>query len=276
MKKLLVVALVVIAILLGGYFYISNLGYIQTGKAYLHCDMYNLSTDVSSKIMDVRVDVGDTVSVGDTLVILDTMDLHLQKKILSSTLLSIEHSIASLRYKINQIKSDYEYAYKMVKVGGVSEGDLEKIKNTYYSLIEEDKSLKSKLEEVRNQIGIIDNKINRSIILSPVKGIVVSKNAKKGETVSPFHPIISLVEVKPYIVAYIGEEAAYKVKMNQKVDANIVGYSEEIKGIISKIEPHIFYDPREDRRYIKLRIEFLDGKVPCYEGMSVKVKIYTK
>lgn len=206
MKKVIPLLLVALGIAIAGYFYIIGLNYVETEKAYVFPDVYNISTDIGSKVVDIYVEVGDTVNPNDTLLLLDTTELHLQKAALLSSLSSLKHKISSLRHRLSILKSDYEYYSKMVKIDGASEYEYRRSKTLYLSTLEELEALNKNAEEIISKISVLNEEIKQCILLSPVKGVVENKYAQKGEMVKPYQPLISLISLEPYILAYIGEE----------------------------------------------------------------------
>lgn len=62
----------------------------------------------------------------------------------------------------------------------------------------------------------------------------------------------------------------------KKCNVKFVGYNKTFECFVERVEPDIYYDLKEDRRYIKVRVKLKEGGVPINRGMTAKVKIYVK
>jgi membrane fusion protein, multidrug efflux system len=66
-KRVLMFALLPVAVIVGGYFYVTGGAVMSTDNAYVQADMVGLSTDVSGIVTDVFVHDNQKVAKGDVL-----------------------------------------------------------------------------------------------------------------------------------------------------------------------------------------------------------------
>ena len=74
LRMILLVVLPLLALLGGGYFYLSGGRYIDTDNAYVGAQKVLITPDVSGKIVNVAVHEGQHVNPGDELLLLDATD----------------------------------------------------------------------------------------------------------------------------------------------------------------------------------------------------------
>ena len=67
LRLVLLVILPLIALVVGGYFYLASGRYISTDNAYIGAQKVLITPDISGKISNVRVTEGQRVNAGDAL-----------------------------------------------------------------------------------------------------------------------------------------------------------------------------------------------------------------
>ena len=156
----------------------SSLGYITTDDARIKANIVTISTDVPGRIAALRKDEGDTVAPGQVMAVLDKREILIRierhKAALDharSQLLQAEHE---LRHAANQQQREIGEAERLAKKARV-------------------RQVEAELQELQLRLGLMT-------LRSPVKGVVVKKNAHKGEFVKPGQPVFMVVDSSRYWV----------------------------------------------------------------------------
>ena len=160
--------------------------------------------------------------------------------------------------------SDY---YNML---GQASAEYERAKLQFNSAIETEKNeYEKKLKEAEEQL-VLAKKLYKSMpIVSPVNGIVLSKNIEIGSIVSIKQPLIEIADLKKLIIkSAVSEEYVSKIRLGQEVSVHIHSLDKIMKGKISVITPGIRLESRTAD--IEISIPFDQSIKP---GMSTSLDI---
>lgn len=142
-----------------------------------------ISSEIVSKIVEMPVEEGDRVEKGDLLARLDDKDI-------LADIESADARIAALKATIDQAQADFEKAHRDVqRQTRLSEADA-----TSELELRDYVTIKTKAEallEIRRQelaqaqagLKRIQEELARTIITSPIDGVIAKLNAKEGEVV---------------------------------------------------------------------------------------------
>jgi membrane fusion protein, multidrug efflux system len=115
LRRPLLFALLPIALIIGGYVYVTGGAVMSTDNAYVRADVVGLSNDVSGIVSEVVVRDNQTVAKGDILFKLDAEPFQLaldradaQLGITRNNLLALQSSYRDMQAQIEQAKADVE------------------------------------------------------------------------------------------------------------------------------------------------------------------------
>jgi RND family efflux transporter MFP subunit len=272
-----VIYILVIAIVIGGLFYIYIPEKKPTNSATLKIENpkqivaatgkvegwieSEIGSKIQGRISEIKVKEGDYVRKGDPLVILDKGDLDAKK----------EEAKADLRQAI----LDLDKYRNLYKDGVISKRDLEVVETRH--------------EKALSIINQVDSALEDMVIRAPFSGRIVKKHKEIGETVgiltSPEY-ILKIADVSRVKVrAEVEESDIGKVVIGQKALIKADAYpGVEFIGEVVKVGYSVGKkrlrsdDPREriDTKVIETEIELKDIKKVKDKikiGMTVEVKI---
>jgi membrane fusion protein (multidrug efflux system) len=115
-KRILMFALLPVALIVVGYFYVTGGAVMSTDNAYVQADMVGLSTDVSGIVTEILVHDNQKVAKGDVLFKLDDLPFRLaldraeaQIGTTRNDLLALHASYRNMQSQVEQAKTDVDF-----------------------------------------------------------------------------------------------------------------------------------------------------------------------
>lgn len=191
-------------------------------------ELVDVGTQVSGIISEVLVDYNDIVVEGQLLARMD-------KRILNSSLLESKSNLIKTEVALEQAKRELDRNKKLFKEGYIAEVELEKAQFDY------DNAQASfniaKLQRDKNAVNL-----GYTNIVSPISGIVISRNIDVGQTIAASFttPILfsianDLKQMK--IEASVDEADIGMVKPGQKVIFTVDAFPDDtFKGIVEQVQ----------------------------------------
>lgn len=196
-------AVMVLVIAAFGVWVWSSLGYITTDDARVKADIVTISTEVPGRIAALGKDEGDAVEPGEVMVELDTREIRIR----------IEQHKAAVDYARSQLlQAERELSHagdgRQREIG---EADL--------------LAKKARAREAEAELQELEFRLGLMTLRSPVKGMVVKKNAHRGEFVQPGEPVFMVVDSSRYWVeANVDETEIRFVRPGNKATVRLDSY----------------------------------------------------
>jgi len=195
-----------------------------------------ISAESMGKVLSFRIEEGQLLPKGEVVGLIDTVDLHLNKKQLlasksgiaakSSNVLSQK---AVLQSQLKTAKSEQVRISNMLKNDAATQRQMDEVNGKVDVLNAQIQSVEtqnapiiSELATLDAQLMRLDEQLSKSVITNPIEGTVLVKYAEEQEVVSfgkPLYKIANLdqLELKVYIV----EIQLSEVKIGQSVRVHI-------------------------------------------------------
>ena len=298
MKKLIILALVLLVLAGAGYFYYSK-GAGKKGGEYVTAavrrgdivssvsatgklqprQMVLVGTEVSGTIRQIYVDYNSQVKKGQALLKLDQEVFRTQVEQAQANLTNsiarlaemqagrdmqrsdVKTSLDQKKAALDKASADYEREKALFDKGMVSKSDLDAMEMTY-------KVAKSQLEQANadsGRFGVIDAQIDqakasvrqakaalamaetnlgKTVIKSPIDGVVVNKNVEVGQTVAASFATPDLLDIgdlgEMEVDASIDEADVGQTSVGQKVEFTVDAFPTRVfTGTLAKI----YYSP---------------------------------
>ena len=238
---------------------LKGLSEISDFKVYY--DTAKINLNIIKKILDDSALALSTIGTesGTTQAEIDAWKLNI-----STARTNINLAVNNLTTSINEYNSLF-YSYK------ISENELTIKKSGYTN--EQISSQKSLVESASAQVINIQAQFLKSVIYSPIDGIVTKQEAKIGEIVSPNNIIVSVMSVSNFEVeAYVPEINIGKLNVGNNVKMIMDAFSgEEFIGKLVYIEPaETLIDNIPN---FKLKIVFDKDDLRLKSGLTVDIDI---
>ena len=255
-----------------------------------------VSSKVSGEIMKFDVQEGENVESGAVLGYTDTVQLALKKKQLAANLSATEsrylnrnRQIASLQQSLVNARKEQTRFEKLLTAKAVSQKQADDVRYQVEVLERELAAAKEQVESANSSIsgqsaGIIaqieqlDDMMAKSVITSPIKGVVLTKYAEQGEYTVPGKALFKVADIENIkLRAYINAAQFNEIKLGQKVkvfsDKGESGVR-EYEGVISWISDKAEFTPktiqtRDERENLVYAV-----KISVKNNGAIKIGMY--
>jgi RND family efflux transporter MFP subunit len=148
---------------------------------------------VGGKVVQRKVDVGQSVREGDVIAVLDDADYRLAEQALSQQLIA---ATAQAR----QAESDRDRLAALKTDGSVSVSDEERAHSSALSA-------KAAAEAKARELELARNKLNYTVLRAPRSGVVTAVRFEVGQVVAEGQPVVSIAgHAEPEIVVDVPED----------------------------------------------------------------------
>ncbi|MCL1125058.1 efflux RND transporter periplasmic adaptor subunit [Shewanella surugensis] len=182
--------------------------------------------ELSGKINQLNVDIGDKVKMGQLLAKLDTQLLHTEKN-------ELKANLTQNQAELDLANSTLKRSLSLKQKNYISEQKIDELKGQVNRLMAARTQLKAAY--AANQL-----KIEKSNIIAPFNGIISQRHHYIGEVTSTGTPIYTLVQSNSP-QAYIGvpSDIAKSLTINKQANIRIANhnYLAKIKGISAELNP---------------------------------------
>ncbi len=239
-----------------------------------------VSSEVGGKILKFQPDEGAELAAGDSAVIIDATNIRLQKE-------QVEASIGALSDKTTDVGPQVELLKNQLSVQETQMVTLEKERQRFDKLVKADAAttkqlddivaqidqLKKQMDVTRQQIKVqqnltgtqnrgilsekdpldkrvaqLDDQLQRSVVLNPVNGTILTKYAEAGEVTSPGKALYKIADLDMLrLRAYLTGDQVATVKLGQAVKVAVddgKGGFRNYEGKISWISDKAEFTPK--------------------------------
>lgn len=278
-----IILFVLLAILLsacGG----ENRKYDATGT--FEAEEIIVSSEAMGKLVMFDVEEGISLKQNQIVGVVDTIQLHLKKKQLESTikaLLSkqpdVSTQLAAIKEQIETAQIEKKRIENLVKSNAATTKQLDDINSQIEILNKQFNASKSSLTITRQglqsetyplqiQIEQIQDQINKSIIKNPVDGTVLTRYAKQSEITANGKALYKIADLSTMTLrAYINGDQLGHIKLGQKIKVFVdkgEGEQKEMNGEIYWISSKAEFTPKT--------IQTKDERTNLVYAIKVKVK----
>lgn len=239
----------------------------------------DIGSQVSGMINEIYVDYNSEVKKGQLLAQIDTSLFEAQ---LQQSLANINNAKASLAK--NKAVLDYDTkTYKRYKNlyarNLVSKNDLDSAESAYRSDLANVQAAQASIMQAQANYDTASANMRYTKIISPVDGIVISKEVEVGQTVAASFQTPTLFTVAEdltnmRIETSVSEADIGKVKEGQQVEYTLDGYPDSVfKGTVSQVRLSPTTESNVVTYTVIISVENDDGKL--MPGMTANVSIIT-
>lgn len=195
-----------------------------------------ISAGETGELLRITVREGESVKAHESLGLIDTTRLYLQKIQLSAGLMAIEsrrynipRQIASLKQQIATQQKEYKRYANLVEAQAAAPKILDDI-GAQIAVLEKqlaaqedvlangNRSIAGERMGLQAQIAQIDDRIGKSIVSSPIDGIVLCRYAEPGELAVQGRPLLKVGDLENMILrAYFTADQLTRLRIGQKV-----------------------------------------------------------
>ncbi len=260
-RGLIVLAVVMVAVLIGGYYLLFMKGHVTTDDAYVNGNLVLLTPQISGTVIAINTDETQYVRRGQVLVQLDPRDARIAvaqaKASLGETVREVSQLFAEERRdaalvdaeqtQLSQSDEDLTRDNSLRSVHGVSletlEHDENAVRSARAALQQAQASLASTEAEIAGTTPATHPRVlqaeanlraawlelTRTRVLAPISGYVVRRSVELGEQVAPSTEMLALVPVTSmWIDANFKENQLGSLRIGQPVKVTVDMYGSHV------------------------------------------------
>ncbi len=242
-----------------------------------------LRTEVTGRIETVFVEEGDKVSKGDTLAII--MPELFEADVLQARALTEARRIDIERQEValSQLEREFERRQELFHSGHIDKDSFEKLQRDVAIAKLDLSARRQDLVQAEASLASAEDRLRKTVITSPIDGIVTALNVKGGETVVAGTTNIigsSLMDVSDpsAVVAEVdvSETDILAVRVGQKADIVIAAApNQRYPGSVLSIATTAREDSNGQRSFLVKILIDEDGDAFSRLAMSCRAEIYT-
>ena len=195
-----------------------------------------VSSEATGRILSFEIEEGMPVKAGMELGLIDSLQLHLQYKQLSSQLSALLDSrpdtkaqVAALRAQVAKQKRELKRVWNILKVAAATQkqyDDIEaqirilesQLSATLSSLDKSTATINNNAEALEAQMAALADRMAKCRIASPVDGTVLVKYAQAGELATMGRPLMKIADLNNiYLRAYFTSNQLAHIKLGDEV-----------------------------------------------------------
>ncbi|HEY0592121.1 MAG TPA: efflux RND transporter periplasmic adaptor subunit [Thermoanaerobaculia bacterium] len=236
-----------------------------------------VSSKVTGKVVDVRVEEGMTVREGDILARLDDSRTSAELRLAEAQAVAAASAVEELRVRVAEAALDLDRAKHLLDTKVGSQADFDRANAQLDALRARHRATADNLTVAQRTVRLRQQDLDDLVIRAPFSGVVISKNAQPGEMISPMSAgggftrtgICTIVDMASLEVEVdVNEAYITRVRPGQPVEIVLDAYPEW------KIPGHVIaIVPAADRQKatVRVRLGFDQSDPRILPDMGAKV-----
>jgi len=240
-KRLALFALLALTVALAGagsWAYWTRVGsrYVSTDNAYTAAEVAVVTSEIDGPVLQVSVVDSQEVKRGDLLVVIDGTDARLALRQAEADLARAQAQLLAATADVERSSVDLKRRQALVESGSVSGDELTHVKNGASDARAARDAARAAVALARARVDKAGVDLARTVIRSPVDGVVARRQVQLGQRVQPSMPLLSVVPVRDmYVNANFKEVQLKKVRAGQSVElvSDLYGHKVAFHGVVA-------------------------------------------
>jgi RND family efflux transporter MFP subunit len=258
--------------------------------------MATVSSKITGKVRDVRIEEGQHVEAGDILATLDPIDADAERDLVAAQLAAARSQVGSVQAQLREAEANATRLSTLVKQQLVSRSQYDQAIAQRDALRAQLATAQRNVQVASDQLRIAGHGVENTIVRAPFAGVVIAKAAQPGEIVSPLSAgggftrtgIGTIVDMDSLEVEVdVGEAYIGRVQAGMPVESTLNAYPDwKIPGKVIAIIPtadrgkatvkvRVGLDVRDPRIVpdMGVRVSFLDAARPAAAQQPQGVRV---
>ncbi|NCU36043.1 HlyD family efflux transporter periplasmic adaptor subunit [Candidatus Falkowbacteria bacterium] len=221
-----------------------------------------IAAQTSGEIMQFDIEEGEQLVAGQRLGFIDTIALSLrrsqlvaQRQAIFDRIPNLDAQVAVYLQQKENMKRDLKRIEKMYEEGAATQkqldditGQMEVIDRQVTAVKSQKQAVYSEMKSLEQQILLVDESIQKSLIINPMKGTVLTKYANAHEMAVPGKALYKIADLNPLkLKVYISGEQLPNLRLNDSVEVWIDRTATEnrrLTGRVSQISDNAEFTPK--------------------------------
>ncbi len=203
----------------------------------------DLSSDISGRIIKIAVKEGDFVKKGQFLLKIDSTYNEWEAQRAKANLEDLKVQLKIQELNLKSKEREFKRYEKLWKERLISQENFENVKLGYENALHTYQSYLHRIEEAKASFKSAQERIKKSVILSPIDGVVSSLNVEEGEVAivgtmnNPGTVLMTVADLSVMEVEVeVDETDIIKVKVGQEAEVSVDAFPDlKIKGKVSEV-----------------------------------------
>ena len=212
---------------------------------------------IPTRIMTMKVDIGDIVKKGQVLAIVDNEKVR-------QMVIQAEAGLESASAQYKNVETEWNRINKLYQANAVSQAQFDGVSA-------QREAAKSAVKQLEAAMANAKSQMEDSYIKAPIAGVVSERFQEQGDQTSPQMPVFTIVKMNPVkVMIEVVESQIGLVKVGQKAHVTVESYpDQEFEGKVSKINPTL----NPISRTVKAEILVSNPDLKLKPGMFAKVEV---
>ncbi|MGE0405104.1 MAG: efflux RND transporter periplasmic adaptor subunit [Candidatus Korobacteraceae bacterium] len=144
-----------------------------------------VAAQITGRVTEINAEEGMRVKAGDILARLHDLDIRARLASAQAERDATQATLADLRVNLGNAERDFRRIEKLSTSGVVTQQELDAARTRVDSLNARITQTEEQVKAAEAGIGVVEQDLANTIVRAPFDGVVVSKDAQRGEMVSP-------------------------------------------------------------------------------------------
>ncbi|MBV6522476.1 MAG: hypothetical protein MNPFHGCM_02624 [Gemmatimonadaceae bacterium] len=209
-----------------------------------------VSAETSGRFLSVPVEEGSRIASGAIVAVVDTAPLVLQRAELGARRATVESRASEADAQWNVIEAqrvvaqrEYERTARLVAAAAATSQQADRATRDLRTLEAQGEVVKATkatvsrdLGTVRAQIAVLEDRIERSVVVAPAPGTVLARYVEAGELAQPGLPIVRIAALDTLTFrAYVPESQLRQLKLGGDVTVQVDGTGGSLRRLPGKV-----------------------------------------
>ncbi|MCS7009543.1 MAG: efflux RND transporter periplasmic adaptor subunit, partial [Chthoniobacterales bacterium] len=235
----------------------------MTGEV-LPIQSWEVRSEVSGKVREICVRVGDRKEKDEVLVLIDDRDLQTERE-------RAEQEVEGLKIELKKIEANFQRLQQLFGARLASE-------EAYENMKAERELARNKVARAETNLRTVEDRILKTRIVAPGRGQVLDVKVKEGDvvvgatSVNSGTVMVYFADTSQFIIRFHANQMErMKLWVGQEVVCMLPGREEKVRGRIRFVSPYATVE--EEVRGFAVEAVLEESRVEVYAGMNVVVEI---
>ena len=209
--------------------------YVSTDNAYTAAEVAMITAEIDGPVAAVNVVDSQPVKRGEVLVVIDDTDAQLALRQAEADLARAQAQVASATADVERSGIDLQRRQALVASGSVSGDELTHVVNEAGNARASLNAARAAVAQAEAHVDKAKVDLGRTVIRSPVDGVIARREVQLGQRVQPSTPLLSVVPVRDmYVNANFKEVQLEQVRPGQRVElmSDLYGHKVAFHGVV--------------------------------------------
>jgi membrane fusion protein (multidrug efflux system) len=217
--------LLVVAILVGVYWFMFLRDFVSTDDAYVDANQLDVSAKILGRITELTVDEGDTLKQGELLVQLSDSDLRAQENQEMQNIASSEQNVSLTQVALELAENDYRRTRSLYEDSIVTYDQFDHAEKAFRMAQAQHNVALAQVNTSKARLNVVMTSLQNTKITSPMNGVVAKKWVLPGDVVQPGQAILSLFDLENiWITANFEETKLSSIHPGDPVEISVDAY----------------------------------------------------